>query len=189
MPFTDDLGDNPRGQTFPVYQLLSDPEDRQFRITNGENTGSDVHAVTVNFVKRMTGNWQVNLSVTWLRGTGRVTESVSGVGISQRGGLQFRDFGQNPNDFVNTDGRLRLDVTWSVKAQLLYQLPAGFLVSANAAFRNGAWLVRRGRVPADITNIPEGTTILLQQRGENGRLDDVFRRHAPAEGLQASARR
>ncbi|HVQ30442.1 MAG TPA: TonB-dependent receptor, partial [Vicinamibacteria bacterium] len=174
VPFTDDLGDNPSGQTFPVYQLVSDPADRQFRITNGADTGSDVHAATVTLMKRMTSNWQANFSATWLRGTGRVTESVSGVGISQRGGLQFRDFGKNPNDYVNSDGRLRLDVTWSAKAQLLYKLPAGFLVSANAAYRNGAWNVRRGRVPVDITNVPEGSTILLQKRGENGRLDDVF---------------
>jgi hypothetical protein len=174
VPFTDDLGDTATGRTFPVFQLVSDPADRQFRIANGEDTGSDVHAVTMGLMKRMTGNWQGNLSATWLRGTGRVTESVSGVGISQRGGLQFRDFGKNPNDYVNSDGRLRLDVTWSAKAQLLYKLPAGFLVSANAAYRNGAWLVRRGRVPTSLTNVPEGTTILLQKRGENERISDVI---------------
>jgi hypothetical protein len=121
----------------------------------------------------MTGKWQLNASVTWLRGTGRVTESVSGVGISQRGGLQFRDFGKNPNDYVNTDGRLRLDVTWSAKGQFVYQLPWDFLVSGNVAYRNGAWTLRRARVSGDLTNIPEGTTIMLQKRGENDRLPDV----------------
>lgn len=95
------------------------------------------------------------------------------MGISQRGGLQFRDFGKNPNDNVNSDGRLRLDVTWSGKAQFVYQLPAGFMVSGNIAHRNGAWTLRRARVSSDITNIPEGTTILLQKRGENDRLPNV----------------
>ena len=64
--------------------------------------------VTSTLMKRMTGKWQVNASVTWLKATGRCTESGSGVAHPQRSGLQFRDFGKNPNDFVNTDGRLRL---------------------------------------------------------------------------------
>jgi hypothetical protein len=33
--------------------------------------------------------------------------------------------------------------------------------------------VRRGRVPASVTGIPEGTTVFLQKRGENDRLPDV----------------
>jgi outer membrane receptor protein involved in Fe transport len=174
VPFTDDVGEGATGRTFPVLRLVSDPAERQFRITNGgEDVGSDVHAVSFGILKRMTGKWQLNASVTWLRGTGRVTESVSGVGISQRGGLQFRDFGKNPNDYVNTDGRLRLDVTWSGKAQFLYQLPWDFLVSGNLAYRDGAWSLRRARVPADLTNIPEGTVILLQRRGENDRIPNV----------------
>lgn len=173
VPFLDDTGPGATGRSIPVFQLVSDPASRQFRITNGADTGSDVHAVSFAVLKRMTGKWQLNASVTWLRGTGRVTESVSGVGISQRGGLQFRDFGKNPNDSVNTDGRLRLDVTWSAKGQFVYQLPWGFMVSGNVAHRNGAWTLRRARVPADLTNIPEGTTILLQKRGENPRIPDV----------------
>jgi hypothetical protein len=173
VPFTDDSGENPSGQTFDILRLVSDPAERQFRIINGDTTGSNVHAVSFAVLKRLSNNWQVNASVTWLRGTGQVTESVSGVGISQRGGLQFRDFGKNPNDFVNTDGRLRLDVTWSAKGQFLYKLPWDMLVSANVAFRNGAWSLRRVRVSDDITNIPDGTTILLQKRGERPRLDSI----------------
>jgi outer membrane receptor protein involved in Fe transport len=181
VPFTDTLGDEPSGNTFDVFQLVSDPAERQFRITNPEGVETKVDAVSVDFLKRMTGNWQMNGSVTWLRGTGRVTESVSGVGIQQRGGLQFRDFGKNPNDFVNSDGRLRLDVTWNFKLQFLYKLPAGFLVSANVIHRNNAWLVRRGRVPASVTGIPEGTAILLQKRGDNERLPDITQLDARLE--------
>ena len=176
VPFSivDDQGEGATGRSIELFRLVSDPSARQFRITNGgEDVGSDVHAVSFAVLKRMTGKWQLNASVTWLRGTGRVTESVSGVGISQRGGLQFRDFGKNPNDYVNTDGRLRLDVTWSAKGQFVYQLPWDFLVSGNVAYRNGAWTLRRARVSGDLTNIPEGTTIMLQKRGENDRLPDV----------------
>jgi outer membrane receptor protein involved in Fe transport len=173
VPFTDNLGDDPTGRTFNVFQLTSDPGARQFRISNPPGVSTKINAVSFNVVKRMTGKWSMTASANWLRGTGRVTESVSTVGIQQRSGLQFRDFGKNPNDFVNSDGRLRLDVTWNFKLQFAYQLPAGFLVSTNLIHRNNAWLLRRGRVPASITGIPEGTTILLQPRGENNRLPDI----------------
>jgi hypothetical protein len=71
------------------------------------------------------------------------------------------------------DGRLKSDVTWQFKAQLVYKLPAGFLVSANFSSRDGAHLVRRTRSLKDITLVPENKPILLQPRGENGRLSDV----------------
>jgi outer membrane receptor protein involved in Fe transport len=173
VPFTDNLGANPTGRTFDVFQLVSDPAERRFEISNPEGVETNVHAASFGLVKRMSNNWQLNSSVTWLRGTGRLQESASGVGIQQRSGLQFRDFGKNPNDYVNTDGRLRLDVTWQFKTQLVWQLPAGFLVSANLSHRDNAHLVRRARVPNTLTNIAEGTTILLQRRGENGRLPSV----------------
>jgi outer membrane receptor protein involved in Fe transport len=172
IPFVDDLGDDPTGQTIQVFQLVSDPEARQFRISNPDGVGSDVNAVSFGLLKRMTGKWSLNASATWLRATGRLTDSISGATLESRGGLQFRDFGKNPNHFVNTDGRLTLDVTWALKAQAVYQLPAGFLVSANFAYHDGAHRVRRASV-RDITQIPEGTTILLQKRGESGRLPDV----------------
>ena len=83
-------------------------------------------------IKRMTGKWQMTASATWLRATGSLQEGQggageagSGVGIIQRGGLQFRQFGQNPNSFVNVDGRLKSDVTWQFKLQASYQLPLG----------------------------------------------------------------
>jgi len=180
VPFVDDLGDNPTGRTLQLYQLQSDPEDRQFRITNPDGFNSDVNAVSFALFKRMTGKWQMTASATWLRATGSLQEGQggageagSGVGIIQRGGLQFRQFGQNPNSFVNVDGRLKSDVTWQFKVQASYQLPAGFLVSANLSSRDGAHLVRRTRSLRSVTQVPENTPILLQPRGENGRLEDV----------------
>jgi outer membrane receptor protein involved in Fe transport len=172
VPFTDDLGDNPTGRTFDVYQLVSDPAERQFRISNPPEAHSDVHAVSVVLLKRMTSKWQLNTSLTWLRGTGRVS-TAGGTSIIQRGGLQFRTWGKNPNDFVNGDGRLQLDVTWTAKVQAVYQLPWGFLVSGNFQHRNNAHVIRKGSVPAELTNIPEGTTIFLEPRGNRGRLADL----------------
>jgi outer membrane receptor protein involved in Fe transport len=172
VPFVDTLGANPTGQTIQVFRLVSDPGERQFRITNPEGVGSDVNAVSFGVMKRKTGRWSLNASATWLRATGRLTDSISGATLESRGGLQFRDFGKNPNHFVNTDGRLTLDVTWAFKVQAVYEFPLGFLASASYSGHDGAHTVRRGTV-RDITGIPEGTTVLLQKRGTLGRLPDV----------------
>ncbi len=85
--------------------------------------------------------------------------------LQQRSGLQFRDFGKNPNDFVNTDGRLVLDVPWNFKVQAMYQLPAGFLVSANFSHHAGPHIVRRATLNEATIGAPEGRLILLQPRG------------------------
>src|SRR6185503_6220352 len=184
VPFQDTgLGplDVPTGRTIELFQLVSDPELRQFRITNPPIMKSNIDAVSVSLLKRMTGKWQLTASGTWMRargtlqeGQGGAGEAGSGVGIIQRGGLQFRQFGQNPNSYVNVDGRLKSDVEWQFKVQAVYQLPAGFLLSANFSNRSGAHIVRRTRpLRTDYTHIPENTPILLQPRGENGRLDAV----------------
>jgi hypothetical protein len=183
VPYVDEsLGplDRPTGRTIELFQITSDPEDRFFQITNPDIMQSDIHAASLNLVKRMSDKWQLTASATWMRATGTLQEGQggageagTGVGIIQRGGLQFRAFGQNPNSYVNVDGRLKSDVTLQLKAQMLYQLPAGFLVSANFSHRDGAHLVRRTRILRDLTGLPESTPILLQPRGENGRLRDV----------------
>jgi outer membrane receptor protein involved in Fe transport len=183
VPYVDEsLGplDNPTGRTLELVQLLSDPEDRQFRISNPPSMKSDVNAVSFGLHRRMLDNWQLTASATWMRATGTLQEGQggageagSGVGIIQRGGLQFRQWGQDPNNYVNADGRLKSDVEWQFKVQAVYQLPAGFLVSANFSNRSGAHIVRRTRALRDITNVPENRPILLQPRGENGRLDSV----------------
>ena len=180
VPYVDDTLEGGTGRTLQLYQLQSDPEERQFRITNPDGFNSDVNAVSFALFKRMTGKWQMTASATWLRATGSLQEGQggageagSGVGIIQRGGLQFRQFGQNPNSFVNVDGRLKSDVEWQFKLQASYQLPLGFLVSANLSSRDGAHLVRRTRSLRSVTHVPENTPILLQPRGENGRLEDV----------------
>jgi outer membrane receptor protein involved in Fe transport len=180
VPYVDELGTDPTGRTIELYQLQSDPELRQFRITNPPDFDSDVNAVSLAFFKRMTGKWQMTASATWMRATGSLQEGQgaageagTGVGLIQRGGLQFRQFGQDPNNYVNVDGRLKSDVTWQFKVQASYQLPAGFLVSASLSSRDGAHLVRRTRALREITQVPENRPILLQPRGENGRLEDV----------------
>jgi outer membrane receptor protein involved in Fe transport len=180
IPFTDDIGQGATGNTFPIYKLVTDPADRQFYIENSPEQHSDVNAVSFGVTRPMKNNLSFNASAVWLRATGTLQEGQggageqgSGVGITQRGGLQFRNFGRNPNQFVNADGRLRSDVEWQVKSQAVYQLPRGFLVSGAFSYRSGAWLIRRYKVPGTITNIPDNNVLLLQPRGDNGRIQSV----------------
>jgi outer membrane receptor protein involved in Fe transport len=180
VPYVDNEFPGATGRTIQIIQLQSDPNERQFRITNPPDFNSDINAVSLTLLKRMSDNWQLTASGTWLRATGSLQEGQggageagSGVGIIQRGGLQFRQFGQNPNAYVNVDGRLKSDVEWQFKVQAIYRFPAGFLASANFTSRSGAHLVRRTRDLRDLTLIPENTPILLQPRGENGRLESL----------------
>jgi outer membrane receptor protein involved in Fe transport len=172
-PFTDTLGDSPSNQTFNIYRLVSDPGDRAFRITNPPGVQSDVHAATLNIVKRMTNRWSMNASATYLTADGRVQESRSGVTLQQRSGLQFRDFGKNPNDFVNTDGPLVLDIPWNFKFQTIFELPAGFLLSSNFSHRAGPYIVRRATLREAVIGVPEGRLTMLQPRGQLGRIPSV----------------
>jgi hypothetical protein len=100
-----------------------------------------------------------------LKSEGRLGASNSAA-ISQRSGLQFSSFGQNPNNFVNTFGRLPGDRPWTFKNQLVYQLPANFLVGMNLVYTDGAPRVRRIGINS-VTGIP--TQILTGERPDFGR--------------------
>ncbi len=77
-----------------------------------------------------------------MKSEGRLGASAGGA-ITQRSGLQFSSFGQNPNNFVNTEGLLPGDRPWTFKNQLVYQFPVDFLVGMNYQYSDGAPRVRR----------------------------------------------
>ncbi|MEM6703718.1 MAG: TonB-dependent receptor [Acidobacteriota bacterium] len=146
--------------------------EREFLITNRDEMDNDIEAASVEFYKRMSNRWSLNANFTYLKSEGRTPDSLGGVSVQQRGGLQFRNFGRNPNDFVNSGGRLRGDIPWQVKAQFVYQLPKGFLAAVNFSARDGANRVRRTRVPTSL--VGQSTTILAVERGDFGRLDEQY---------------
>ena len=126
------------GRPIRVKRLVGDPGERRFLLTNPEGLFSRFSGAVFHLTKRMAGHWQ--LTASWVPG-----KSKGRIGSSRRGPLQDQagtagDFGQNPNDFVNTDGGLIEDRPTTVKAQLVVQLPHGFLVSANYLYQSGrAW--------------------------------------------------
>jgi hypothetical protein len=113
----------------------------------------------------MSSNWQLTSALTYMKSEGRLGASAGGA-IVQRSGIQFSSFGQNPNDFVNTEGLLPGDRPWTFKNQLVYQLPLDFLIGLNYQYSDGAPRVRRMPINA-VTGFT--TRILTSPRAEVGR--------------------
>ncbi len=163
-----DPGGDPFATGTPITLQRLIGGDRDFLITNRDEMDNDIWAASLGFVRPMANKWSLNASLTWLQSEGRTPDSGGPSSVQQRGGLQFRNFGRNPNDFVNSGGRLRGDLPWQFKSQLVYQLPRDFLVAVNLSVRSGANRVRRVSPPRGVTNLR--TRILGQERGTFGRL-------------------
>jgi hypothetical protein len=170
VPIIDNTGKDPTGDTINVFRLTSAAGARKFELANSDKVFTDVHALTVNLTKRMT-RWYANAGITYLRATGAVGGSARGTSVSQRSGLEFQPFGRNPNDFVNIAGRLNGDVGLQYKAQAVVKLPFGLQASANLDSHLNAHRIRVRTIPTSIAG--QSSTILLQPRGEFGRLPKI----------------
>ena len=166
--YVDDQGTDATGQSITVQRLLSDPADRLFQLTNPDEMFSRYHAFSAQVTKRMAGKWQLVSSLVLSRSTGRLGSSSnrSGPLTSQSGSALT--FGQNPNDYVNTDGRLIADRPVTFKTQLVYQFPLGFLVGANFTHQSGRPWGRRARIP----DLGISTTILAEKIDGSRRVPD-----------------
>jgi hypothetical protein len=159
--YVDSVGAGATGATIPVQAYVGG--DRVFQLTNPDGMTSRFNGVTVQLVKRMADNWQMTSSFVWGRSTGRVGSSRPSTSASfGPAGSQTSTaglFGRNPNDFVNTDGRLIADRPITFKTQLVYQFPAGFLAGANFTYQNGRPFGRLVRINS-VVGIP--TTIYAE---------------------------
>jgi outer membrane receptor protein involved in Fe transport len=133
--YIDDRGADATGRPIPVVRLLNDPREREFLLTNADDMFTSFDGVVFQIIKRMAGGWQLSSSLTLGRAKGRVGSSNQFAGSNQSG--TANDFGQNPNDLVNTDQGLIGDRTRAIKAQLLARLPAGLLLAANYSYATG----------------------------------------------------
>lgn len=168
--YIDDQGQGATNQAIVLQQLQNSRADLRYVLGNDPRMYLRVNAVNLGLMRRFSGRWSANANVTWMRSTGRTSQSREGVEVRQLSGIQFREFGRDPNDFVNTDGRQRGDIEWQLKGQLAYRMPWDVVVSTSVSSRSGANLIRQAGV-SNLTNLT--TTVLLQKRGENGRLPSV----------------
>ncbi len=154
------------GKSIAVQRLVSDPTSRLFLLTNPPEMFTRYNGFSAQITKRMSSHWQMVMSLVLSRSTGRLGSSRSGLKSSQS--ATASDFGQNPNDFINTDGRLIGDRPVVFKTQLVYQMPYGFLLGANFVHQSGRPWAPQARVP-DL-GIP--TTILAERIDGRRRLPD-----------------
>jgi hypothetical protein len=143
--YTDSEGAEASGRDITVFRRDSDPSESAFLLTNPDEMKSKYHGFTFQLTKRMAHNWQGVFSLALSKATGRV--GSSNLGPTDEPNSTARRFGRNPNDFVNTDGRLTYDRPVTAKLQLVYQLPKGFLIGANYTFQKGRPWARTIRIP------------------------------------------
>jgi hypothetical protein len=169
--YSDTTGAEPSGQDITVQRLVNSRSDRLFLLTNPNiapaRMFSRFNGVTVQLTKRMSHNWQMVTSVVVSKATGRIGSSDRSPTQRQEG--YARSFGQNPNDFINTDELLVEDHPLVVKTQFVYQLPKGFLLGLNLRQQSGRPWARQVRV-SGVTGF--STTILAEPLDGHRRVED-----------------
>ncbi|HUG52139.1 MAG TPA: TonB-dependent receptor [Vicinamibacteria bacterium] len=150
--YVDDLGAGASGAPIGVLRRDSDPSESIFLLTNPGGMFMRYHGATFQVQKRMADNWQAVGSLVVSKATGRV--GSSNLGPTDEPNSTARRFGQNPNDFVNTDGRLTYDRPVTAKLQFVYMLPRGFLVGLNYTYQQGRPWARTVQLPDELVQIP-----------------------------------
>ncbi len=152
--FSDTEGVDASGRDITVFRQDSDPSESLFLMTNPDGMSTRFHGVTVQLQKRMSNNWQAVASLVWSKATGRISSSNLGPIDEPTSALvaDAKRFGRDPNDFVNTDGRLTYDRPFTAKLQLVYMLPKGFLVGLNYNYQKGRPWARVAQLPQELVN-------------------------------------
>jgi hypothetical protein len=139
--YVDNVGADASGQTFTLFRLLSDPNERLFQLTNPEGMYMRYNGLSMQAQKRMSNRWQLTGSLVLSKATGRLGSSRP-LSTATSGPLSIQNstagvFGQNPNDFVNTDGRLIGDRPVVGKVNFLYEAPGGVTLGVNFTHQTG----------------------------------------------------
>jgi len=141
VPYVDNVGKETTGQTFQVFQLLSDPTSRLFQLSNVDGMFMRYNGLSVQMQRRMANRWQATGSIVYSKSTGRLGSSKVSPFSSQTG--TAGTFGQNPNDFVNTEGLLIGDRPLIAKLQFLYDGPWGITFATNYTHQDGRFWSRQ----------------------------------------------
>jgi hypothetical protein len=157
------------GITNTLYNLTSDPEERQYLLGSPDVMHSRINAINLTLNKRMANNWQLISTLQLQRNEGAMASQMTQNGYGrQDGGVAWRAFGKTPNDYVNLGGRLIGDMPFAFKVQAFVELPAGFLVGANYLYQSGgAWAPTRRIQRPGLGR----ETILLEEKDGSRRWD------------------
>lgn len=164
----DDVGADATGRPIVVQRLLTDPADSVFELSNDSRVKTDTHAVTAQVVKRMSKGWQLVAAYTYLDSSGVLPSGRLGLLDAQRATARFSKFGQNPNDFVNAEGKLLGNRPHTFRTQFVVELPYDFLIGANYSYQSGRAWARRGRIGE--LGFPTDVEINLEERDGSRRI-------------------
>ena len=171
--YVDEVGAGATGNAIGVFQLLSDPGDRLFQLTNPDEMYSRYKALSIQGVKRMSDRWQMTASLVLSKSTGLIGSSLQDPLDSQSGTPQSPvsgvEFGQDPNHYVNTDGRLIADRPVIGKVQFLYEFPYGFTAGVNYTHQTGRLWSRQVRAPL---GLPSDSLLNLEPNTGDRRVPD-----------------
>jgi hypothetical protein len=166
--YLDTVGREPTGLPISVYRLTSSLAVRDFWQDNVPGMFGRFNGVTIQADKRMSHHWQLQSSLTLSKAKGRDISSNRAPNGTQSN-ASYTLFGQNPNDFVNSDGLLIGDRPVQFKLQAIAQLPFDLLLSTNYRHMTGrAW----GRT-IRVNNLGIPTTIRAELLDGHRRLPDV----------------
>ncbi|MFA5910480.1 MAG: TonB-dependent receptor [Vicinamibacterales bacterium] len=151
----------PAGASVPqVYRLTSGADSRRFQLRNDDRMFSRYNGVAFEIKKRMSSRWQANFGLTLSKSTGRQgSSSARSTPLSNQNSIASI-FGQNPNDFINSDGRLIGDRPVVLKTQFLYQMPWGIMSSVNFMSQSGKPIYSEIRAATSATGIPGASRII-----------------------------
>jgi len=154
--YSDTEGVGATGKDIVVKHLDSDPSASVFLLTNVPQLHSTFSGLTAQLTKRMSHNWEMTASLVVSKNTGRTPSSLGGPTDEPTSAVitTGKRFGRNPNDFINTDGRIISDRPVTGKVQLVYMLPKGFLLGLNFTHQEGRPYGRLIQLSADLAGLP-----------------------------------
>jgi hypothetical protein len=156
------------GKSFNLQQLTSGAASRLFLLTNPgdiENTYKGVH-FQIN--KRMSQRWQGTFGITFADTDGRNGSSNARSTPTSNPNSVAGLFGQNPNDYVNSDGILIGDRPVIMKANVVYDLGWRMTLAANYGYQSGRpW----GREVRFNGLVPGATRVLYEPFSDDLRVD------------------
>ena len=125
------------GKTFDLFQLTSGAASRLFELSNDDRMESTYKGFNLQVSKRMSHRWQGNFGVTLSKSEGRLGASSARSSPLSAANSTAGSFGQNPNDFVNTDGLLIGDRPVILKSQIVYEIGWGVTIATNYQYQTG----------------------------------------------------
>lgn len=151
------------GNTFTVYDQLTNPEDNRFLITNPESAFRRYRAVEFSLNKRMSNRWQMQASWVVSKITGNYNNTGSFGNTSE-----YDNPNLNPDLQPFRDGRLTNDNTHLAKVLGSYRAPWDVLVSAAYFYTSGQTYTRTFRT----VSLNQGRATMFAEPRGSQRFDD-----------------